>query len=234
MALKFSLIANVVEKVDFSEMDLESPYYYTERAVTYDQNRNTKEYDCEVRYDLEEHTVRKNGKIVKVIKGTDFKYSANNPAGCLTDIAQSSFPNYVDVITYLAPSKKEFKDSLVKTLRSYKFKNPIEALNSERVFKLENDGFTIWNKGELSYSLHATKAINADIIFLEDLSTGEYIFNDNMGALTEETVTEFTQINSVYIGSYSYLKRFSDLPRTTVIYNETTKGPTVEELLKTL
>lgn len=235
LSLKFALIANIVEKVDFSVLDLESPYSYRSREITLEEHPISKKFECEVEYEHEEYTMRKNAKIIKIYKGTGFEYSEKNPVGCPVDISKSAYTDYVDVVTYQAPSTKEFKDSLVETLQNHKYKNAPDNLNEERIFKLEGNGFTIWKKGEKIFSLHAGMAINGDLIFEEEIEAAKTVLNDYTLPMANDKVTGLTQINSVYIGGYSYLKRFSPKAEQKVeLYNEINTAPTVSELIKNL
>ncbi len=235
MSLKFALLATLVEKVDYSKMDLESPYSYSAAETTYEINNTSGEFECAVKYNYKELTMRKNGKIIKIKKGTDFEVVDNNPVGCAESHNKDNYRDYLEVVTYYAPTIKEFKETLGKTLREFKPKNPSNSLNNERTFHLSNDGFTISNEGEQTFSAHATQAINPDIIFAEDSSDGIYKLGDIDVIDLNEKVTEFTEIKSVYIGNYSYILRSNPfIEQSTTDYTVPEKAQTIKELLKTL
>lgn len=185
--VKNSLMTNMINNMDFSEIDLKSNFKYSSKNLeakierySY-ENGGRKVITCEYLYDQDYYVVSSGNTLVTI---TDMKNKTEKSEDtCLTSYLEDER----EVNVFKNPHKDSFKKLLIESLdmqmkhhMTYENKG---LLDGKVVFNIDKEGFVATYENGDEFKRHTSKPINHDFIFAEDMYYLKNLSPVKIGAL---------------------------------------------------
>lgn len=203
--VKNSIMTNMINNMDFSEIDLKSNFKYFSKNLeakiehySYDINGDRKIATCEYLYDQDYYVISSGNSLITI---TDMKNkSKKSESFCLTSYLEDER----EVNVFKNPHKDSFKKLLIESLdmqmkhhMTYEKKG---LLDSKVVFNIDKEGFVATYENGDEFKRHTSKPINHDFLFAEDMYYLKNLSPVKIGALDLNK-----PINTLFYNDFSYI-----------------------------